>query len=87
VIAEALTNVIKHARATTAGVTVTEEDGRLIIEVTDDGRGGVRIGVAGGLAGLQDRVAALNGSLTLTAGDPTGTRLRATVPTLSPSTS
>ncbi|MEA2372716.1 MAG: hypothetical protein QOH12_3110 [Solirubrobacteraceae bacterium] len=83
VIAEALTNVIKHAHATAAGVTVTEADGQLVIEVTDDGRGGVRIGVTGGLAGLQDRVAALNGSLTLAAGDPTGTRLRAALPTVS----
>jgi PAS domain S-box-containing protein len=85
VIAEGLTNVIKHAEATTAGVTVTERGGELVIEVTDDGRAGAKIGAEGGLAGLQDRVAALSGSLALdAAADVTGTRLRVTLPTLTP---
>jgi PAS domain S-box-containing protein len=82
VIAEALTNVIKHARATSAAVTVTAAGGQLLIEVSDDGRGGARLGATGGLAGLQDRVAALSGSLALDGGAPAGTRLRVTLPTL-----
>jgi PAS domain S-box-containing protein len=85
VIAEGLTNVIKHAEATTAGVTVTERRGELVIEVTDDGRAGAKIGAEGGLAGLQDRVAALSGSLALdAAAGVTGTCLRVTLPTLTP---
>jgi PAS domain S-box-containing protein len=70
VIAEALTNVIKHARATTAGVFVAAHDGQLVIEVTDDGCGGARVGSTGGLAGLEDRVAALSGSLALGPASP-----------------
>jgi PAS domain S-box-containing protein len=85
VIAEALTNVIKHAQATTAGVVVTESDGQLLIVVNDDGQGGARIGTGGGLAGLEDRVAALSGSLTLEpTPSETGTRLRVMLPTVSP---
>jgi PAS domain S-box-containing protein len=87
VIAEGLTNVIKHAQATAAVVTVTERGDELVIEVTDDGRAGAQIGPGGGLAGLQDRVAALSGSLTLeTATGPSGTCLRVTLPTCSPTT-
>jgi PAS domain S-box-containing protein len=81
VIAEALTNVIKHARASAASVTVTDLDGELLIEVGDDGRGGARVGPVGGLAGLEDRVAALSGSLTIETAAPTGTRLRVALPT------
>jgi signal transduction histidine kinase len=83
VIAEALTNVIKHAAASAAAVTVAEDGGQLVIEVSDDGCGGATIGSTGGLAGLQDRVAALSGSLTLAAAAPVGTLLRATLPALS----
>jgi PAS domain S-box-containing protein len=86
VIAEALTNVIKHARAASAAVTVTEQDGQLLIEVSDDGCGNATIGATGGLAGLKDRVAALSGTLTV---DPArapalaGTRVSAILPTVS----
>jgi len=80
VIAEALTNVIKHARAAAAAVTVTQRDGELLIDVTDDGRGGALILAGGGLAGLEDRVAALSGSLAIDAA-PGGTRLRVSLPT------
>lgn len=80
VIAEALTNVVKHAEATAATVTVAEADGALAIEVADDGRGGAVATAGRGLAGLQDRVAALGGALTVGRGEAGGTRLRATLP-------
>ena len=53
VIAEALTNVAKHAEATRASVTVTRTDGGLIIRVSDDGNGGARLGNGSGLEGPQ----------------------------------
>jgi len=78
VIAEALTNVLKHARATAASVTAREVDGRLVVEVADDGRGGVDIGGGSGLRGLEDRVAALDGTFEVR--DGTGTTVRAVLP-------
>jgi len=79
VIAEALTNVLKHARATAASVRVGEADGRLVVEVADDGRGGVDIAGGSGLRGLEDRVAALDGTFEVADG-VAGTRVRATLP-------
>lgn len=79
VIAEALTNVVKHAEATSATVAVDERDGLLRIAVSDDGRGGATVTAGRGLAGLEDRVAALGGTLTL-GRDGDGTVLRATLP-------
>ncbi len=72
VVAEALANVAKHAQATGATIRVSQRDGRLVVEVTDDGRGGADAGGAG-LRGLADRVAALDGALALSspAGGPT----------------
>ncbi len=65
VVAEALTNVAKHAQATQVTVRVSGRAGRLGIEVTDDGRGGAVVGapggLGGGLAGLRDRVASVDG--------------------------
>jgi len=63
VVAEALTNVIKHARATTAEVNVTATDGRLRIAVTDDGHGGASPDAGSGLRGLAQRTAAADGVL------------------------
>ena len=78
VIAEGLTNVLKHARASVASVAVREEGGRLVVEVADDGLGGVDIGGGSGLRGLEDRIAALDG--TFEVADGNGTRLRAVLP-------
>lgn len=78
VIAEALTNVLKHAHATAASVTVREADGRLLVEVADDGRGGVDIDGGSGLRGLEDRVAALDGTFEVR--DGAGTTVRAVLP-------
>jgi signal transduction histidine kinase len=63
-VSEALTNVVKHAGATRAEVTVTRADGRLSIVVTDDGRGGASADRAGtGLRGLAQRAEAVDGTL------------------------
>jgi signal transduction histidine kinase len=80
VAAEALTNVAKYARATAARVTATELDGRLRVEVRDDGIGGARGSRGSGLAGLEDRVAALDGTLTVDSPVGGGTRVRAEIP-------
>jgi signal transduction histidine kinase len=62
VVAEALTNVARHAEATRAWVSIVRQSDRLIVEIRDDGRGGADGGGGGtGLAGLRDRVTALGG--------------------------
>jgi signal transduction histidine kinase len=83
VVAEALTNVVKHAEANAASVRVADEGDRLVVEVADDGRGGATAAAGRGLAGMQDRVAALGGTLAVESAPGAGTRLRATLP-LSP---
>ena len=65
VVSEALTNVTKHARATKASVTVRRSGDRLTIQVQDDGVGGASVIDGSGLAGLRDRVGALDGELHL----------------------
>jgi signal transduction histidine kinase len=80
VISEALTNVVKHASASGAWVTALVEDGELRVEVRDDGIGGARGGYGTGLGGLQDRVAALDGHLTIDSAQGTGTRVYAVLP-------
>jgi PAS domain S-box-containing protein len=78
--AEALTNVAKHADADVAAVSIHPTAGALVIEVSDDGRGGADPAAGTGLRGLQDRLAVLGGSLEIVATDEGGTRLRAVVP-------
>jgi signal transduction histidine kinase len=63
VVAEALTNTVKHAHASSARVTALVEDGVLHVEVRDDGVGGACTDGSSGLLGLHDRVAAMNGDL------------------------
>jgi glucose-6-phosphate-specific signal transduction histidine kinase len=62
VVAEALTNVLKHARAQQATVTGSVDDGMLNIEIRDDGIGGANP-AGNGLVGIEDRVSALGGQL------------------------
>jgi signal transduction histidine kinase len=73
VVAEALTNVTKHARAGAVRVRVLRRGDVLTVEVTDDGTGGASITPGGGLAGLQDRVRAVEGTMRLASppGGPT----------------
>jgi signal transduction histidine kinase len=80
VVSEALTNVVKYAHATHASVAVRHGDGRVTIEVADDGVGGADAGNGSGLRGLTDRVAALDGTLTLESPPGGGTRLRVEMP-------
>jgi signal transduction histidine kinase len=77
VVAEALTNVARHSQATSVEVTARRGQDLLTIEVRDDGPGGARVVPGGGLAGLTDRVEALDGRLTVTspAGGPTVVRV------------
>lgn len=80
-VSEALTNVVKHAQADQAWVRLGIEDARLTVEVGDDGLGGATATAAGsGLAGLADRIAALDGELTVTSPRGQGTTLHAEVP-------
>jgi signal transduction histidine kinase len=79
VVAEALTNVVKHAEATRAQVTAAIADGLLRIEVRDDGIGGADPD-GQGLVGLADRVAALGGRLLIDSAQGEGTALIAELP-------
>jgi signal transduction histidine kinase len=81
VVAEAMTNVAKHARAGRCEIRCREEGDRLVVEVWDDGVGGAVPTTGGGLAGLRDRVEALDGTLRIDspAGGPT--LLHAEIPT------
>jgi len=80
VVAEALTNVAKHAQASVATISVTGAPGHTTIDVSDDGRGGAELEGGSGLRGLTDRVEALGGSLDITSPDGGGTRLVARLP-------
>ena len=82
VVAEALANVAKHASASEAGVAIAAQTGRLVVKVTDDGRGGAVADLASGsgLAGLEDRVAAVGGTLTIDSPQGVGTRVTADLP-------
>jgi signal transduction histidine kinase len=84
VVSEALTNVAKHASATHASVTVTNGNGRLAVEVSDDGVGGADIALGTGLRGLSDRLAAINGQFDIDSKPGRGTTLRASIPCPSP---
>ena len=80
-ISEALTNIVKHARAEQAWVRIGTEDGRLVVDVADDGIGGATATPAGiGLAGLADRIAALDGELTIRSPPAEGTTVHAAIP-------
>jgi PAS domain S-box-containing protein len=80
VAAEALTNVAKYAGASTARVTAARTGGQLVLTVDDDGVGGARPSAGGGLAGLADRLAALDGTLTVSSQPGSGTHVRAEIP-------
>jgi PAS domain S-box-containing protein len=80
VVAEALTNVAKYARARVASVRVFREDGNVIAEVEDDGVGGADSAGGSGLRGLSDRIEALDGELRVDSPRGGPTILRATIP-------
>ena len=89
VIAEAVTNALKHAGASRIHVQVELADS-LLLTIADDGRGGVpsdpaASGSAMGLIGLADRVSAFDGTLTIESPPGAGTKIRAEIPTESAS--
>jgi signal transduction histidine kinase len=79
VVAEALTNVAKHARAGRAEVTARIEHGALAVQVQDDGVGGARPD-GSGLIGLADRLAAVDGELRVDSPADSGTLVAAAIP-------
>jgi signal transduction histidine kinase len=80
VVAEALANVVKHANAESVAVRAFSEPGMLRVEVRDDGIGGADPG-GRGLVGMNDRVAALGGQLSIVSPPGAGTVVTATFPT------
>jgi signal transduction histidine kinase len=80
VVAEALANVAKYAQATQATVAVRRANGCVTVVVTDDGIGGADAAHGSGLRGLDDRVAALDGTLSLDSPPGRGTRLHVEIP-------
>jgi signal transduction histidine kinase len=79
-VSESLTNVAKHACASSATVDIGQENGELVIEVVDDGVGGANTNTGSGLRGLADRVEALGGRLRVWSPTEGGTRVRAEIP-------
>ena len=79
VVAEALTNVAKHARAERAAVTARVEHGTLVVHVRDDGVGGARPD-GNGLLGLADRLAVLGGRVRVESAPDGGTLVAADIP-------
>jgi signal transduction histidine kinase/uncharacterized protein YhfF len=79
-VSEALSNAVKHARASQVTVEVHRRASVLRVEVADDGVGGAQVGAGSGLHGLGDRVAALGGCLEVESEPGAGTRLRASIP-------
>ena len=79
IVAEALTNVAKHAHARHAEVTARVTDGALRVQVRDDGVGGARPD-GGGLLGLADRLGVLDGSLRVDSPCDGGTLIAADIP-------
>jgi signal transduction histidine kinase len=80
VTAEALTNVAKYAHATECSVTLSLEDERLRVEISDDGVGGADPSTGSGLLGLRDRVEALDGTLEVDSPPGAGTTVIVELP-------
>jgi signal transduction histidine kinase len=79
-VAEALTNVVKHASATEASVLLERDGGVLRVTVADNGVGGAHVAADSGLAGLRDRLEALDTPLVIESEPGLGTVVRASIP-------
>jgi signal transduction histidine kinase len=77
VISEAIANAVKHANASRIGLRVVQQDGQVLVRVSDDGQGGATLREGSGLA---DRVAALGGSLAVDSPVGRGTTVEAALP-------
>jgi signal transduction histidine kinase len=83
IVQESLTNVVKHARASSVSVLVTRKNGSVIAVIEDDGRGfdaEARRDEGLGLVGMEERVALLNGRLQVESSEGAGTTIVAEVP-------
>jgi PAS domain S-box-containing protein len=81
IIAEGLTNVLKHAAARRVEIRLVETVDEIQLALVDDGVGGAELAVGAGLVGLRDRVGALDGHLRIDSPAGRGTRLLAHFPT------
>jgi signal transduction histidine kinase len=84
VVSECLANVAKHADAQSASIVAVARDGALQVIVSDDGVGGAELGTGSGLQGLEDRVGALEGTLSVDSPPGDGTRVLCTIPLAQP---
>ncbi|WP_146080645.1 MULTISPECIES: sensor histidine kinase [unclassified Pseudoclavibacter] len=80
IMAEALTNAVKHSDARTVNVRITQQGALLSVTVKDDGRGGARVEDGTGLKGLVDRIDTLGGSFELVSPLGSGTEVRVELP-------
>jgi len=79
-VAEALTNVVRYAKATEARVDIRRTQDEVVVEVHDDGVGGADMAAGTGLRGLADRIAALEGTLRVDSPPAGGTHVEARIP-------
>ncbi len=79
VLREAATNIVRHAQATQARVEFMQEGRQLVMQIRDDGRGGLQA-EGNGMCGMRERVAALGGQLQVQSGKGEGTLLTLRVP-------
>ena len=79
-VSEALANVVRYSQATQASVAVRRSNGRVTVEIADDGIGGADPVHGSGLTGLADRVAALDGTLSVDSPAGGGTRVCVAIP-------
>src|SRR3569833_276000 len=82
IVSEALTNVAKYARATRASVRISRGNNWIVVEVSDNGIGGATASSGGGLAGLADRAAGIDGILTVNSPLGGPTVIRADLPSV-----
>jgi signal transduction histidine kinase len=80
VVAEALTNVAKYAAASRATVDINRVNGKLVVQVKDDGVGGADPDAGTGLRGLRDRLAVIEGRLEIDSEPGQGTTITAKIP-------
>jgi signal transduction histidine kinase len=77
---EALANIVKHADAKGVRIAVADRADRLVLTVTDDGRGGAHLDLGHGLLGMRDRASAIGGTLTITSPPGQGTTVEGNLP-------
>ncbi|WP_410594565.1 sensor histidine kinase [Amycolatopsis sp. lyj-23] len=80
IVGETLTNIAKHSGATEAEVKVWRTDDHVVVEITDNGHGGAEVRPGGGLAGLADRAATIDGVITVVSPVGGPTVIRADLP-------